>query len=104
MLVMVTERTRDIGIRKALSVNSRNIMLQFVVEAMVFCMLGRAGGIAVGAGIAALIAHFAGWNLAISPAVVALAFFFSAAVGPFFGIWPARKAARLDPIEVLRYE
>ena len=104
MLVSVTERTREIGIRKALGASRRNILLQFVVEAMVLCMLGGAGGIALGAGITTLIARFAGWNMAISPTAVALAFCFSAAVGLFFGIWPARKAAGLDPIEALRYE
>jgi len=104
MLVSVTERTREIGIRKALGASRRNILLQFVVEAMVLCMLGGAGGIALGAGITTLIARVAGWNMAISPTAVALAFCFSAAVGLFFGIWPARKAARLDPIEALRYE
>ena len=104
MLVTVTERTREIGIRKALGASRRNILLQFVVEAMVLCMLGGAVGIALGAGITALIARVAGWNMAISPTAVALAFCFSAAVGLFFGIWPARKAARLDPIEALRYE
>jgi putative ABC transport system permease protein len=104
MLVTVTERTKEIGIRKALGASQRNIMLQFVVEAMVLCMLGGAGGIALGAGITTLVARLAGWNMAISPTAVALAFCFSAAVGLFFGIWPARKAARLDPIEALRYE
>ena len=104
MLVTVTERTKEIGIRKALGASQRNIMLQFLVEAMVLCMLGGAGGIALGAGITTLVARIAGWNMAISPTAVALAFCFSAAVGLFFGIWPARKAARLDPIEALRYE
>ncbi len=104
MLVTVTERTKEIGIRKALGASRRNILLQFVVEAMVLCMLGGAIGIALGAGITTLIARIAGWNMTISPTAVALAFCFSAAVGLFFGIWPARKAARLDPIEALRYE
>ena len=104
MLVTVTERTKEIGIRKALGASRRNILLQFVVEAMVLCMLGGAVGIALGAGITTLIARIAGWSMAISPTAVALAFCFSAAVGLFFGIWPARKAARLDPIEALRYE
>jgi ABC-type antimicrobial peptide transport system permease subunit len=104
MLVTVTERTKEIGIRKALGASRRNIMLQFVVEAMVLCMLGGAGGVALGAGVTNLIARLAGWSMAISPTAVALAFCFSAAVGLFFGIWPARKAARLDPIEALRYE
>jgi putative ABC transport system permease protein len=104
MLVTVTERTKEIGIRKALGASRRNIMLQFVVEAMVLCMLGGAGGVALGAGVTTLIARIAGWSMAISPTAVALAFCFSAAVGLFFGIWPARKAARLDPIEALRYE
>jgi putative ABC transport system permease protein len=79
-------------------------MLQFVIEAMVLCMLGGAAGIAVGTGVTALIAKFAGWNMVVSPTAITLAFGFSAAVGLFFGIWPARKAARLDPIEALRYE
>ncbi len=104
MLVTVTERTKEIGIRKALGASRRNILLQFVVEAMVLCMLGGAVGIALGAGITTLIARIAGWSMAISPMAVALAFCFSAGVGLFFGIWPARKAAGLDPIEALRYE
>ncbi|MCL4722364.1 MAG: ABC transporter permease, partial [Gammaproteobacteria bacterium] len=104
MLVTVTERTREIGIRKALGASGTNIMLQFVVEAMVLCLLGGAAGIALGAGVTALIGRIAGWSMAISPTAVLLAFGFSAMVGLFFGIWPARKAARLDPIVALRYE
>ena len=104
MLVTVTERTREIGIRKALGASRRNILLQFVIEAMVLCMLGGLVGILLGSGIAALLAKFVGWNTQVSPMAVALAFGFSATVGLFFGIWPARKAARLDPIEALRYE
>ena len=104
MLVTVTERTREIGIRKALGASGTNIMVQFVVEAMVLCLLGGAIGIALGAGVTALIARFAGWSMAISPTAVALAFGFSALVGLFFGIWPARKAAKLDPIVALRYD
>ena len=104
MLVSVTERTREIGIRKALGASRRNILLQFVIEAMVLCMLGGTAGILLGTGIAALLAKFIGWNTQVSPLAIALAFGFSASVGLFFGIWPARKAARLDPIEALRYE
>jgi putative ABC transport system permease protein len=104
MLVTVTERTREIGIRKALGASRRNILLQFVIEAMVLCMLGGTVGILLGTGIAALLAKFVGWNTQVSPLAIALAFGFSAGVGLFFGIWPARKAARLDPIEALRHE
>jgi len=104
MLVTVTERTREIGIRKALGASRWNILLQFVVEAMVLCMLGGLGGVLLGAGAALLLAKAVGWNTQVSALAVLLAFGFSAAVGLFFGIWPARKAARLDPIEALRYE
>jgi putative ABC transport system permease protein len=104
MLVTVTERTREIGIRKALGASRRSILLQFVIEAMVLCMLGGTVGILLGTGIAELLAKFVGWNTQVSPLAIALAFGFSAGVGLFFGIWPARKAARLDPIEALRYE
>jgi putative ABC transport system permease protein len=104
MLVTVTERTREIGIRKALGATRFNILLQFVVEAMVLCLLGGTVGIALGTGIAALLSRVLGWSIVVSPTAVAVAFGFSAAVGLFFGIWPARKAARLDPIEALRYE
>jgi putative ABC transport system permease protein len=104
MLVSVTERTREIGIRKALGATRFNILLQFVIEAMVLCMLGGMVGIALGSGIALLLAKLLGWQTAVSPAAILMAFGFSAGVGLFFGIWPARKASRLDPIEALRYE
>jgi putative ABC transport system permease protein len=104
MLVTVTERTREIGIRKALGATRFHILLQFVVEAMVLCMLGGFVGVALGAGIATLLSRILGWAVAVSPMAIVMAFSFSAAVGLFFGIWPARKAAVLDPIEALRYE
>jgi putative ABC transport system permease protein len=104
MLVTVTERTREIGIRKALGATKFNIMLQFVIEAMVLCLLGGTVGILLGTSVAALLSRVLGWSIVVSPTAIAVAFGFSAAVGLFFGIWPARKAARLDPIEALRYE
>ncbi len=104
MLVTVTERTREIGIRKALGATRFNILMQFLVEALVLCLLGGLVGVALGAGIATLISNVVGWQTLISPTAVAIAFAFSAGVGLFFGIWPARKAARLDPIEALRYD
>lgn len=104
MLVSVTERTREIGIRKALGATRANIMLQFLVEALVLCLLGGFLGIVFGAGGAVALAKLANWNTLISPAAIGLAVVFSAAVGLFFGIWPARRAASLDPIVALRYE
>ena len=104
MLVSVTERTREIGVRKALGATRVNILLQFLIEALVLCMVGGMLGIALGAGITTLLAHAAGWNALISMKAVALSFGFSAAIGLFFGIWPARRAASMDPIVALRYE
>jgi putative ABC transport system permease protein len=104
MLVTVTERTREVGIRKALGATRLNILMQFLVEALVLCLLGGSVGILLGAGISTAIARFAGWQTIVSPDAVAIAFAFSAAVGLFFGIWPARKAANLNPIDALRYE
>jgi putative ABC transport system permease protein len=104
MLVSVTERTREIGIRKAMGATGSNIMLQFLVEALVLCMLGGVLGIMVGSGGAIALAYFAGWNTMLSLPAIGLAFVFSAGVGLFFGLWPARRASRLDPIEALRYE
>jgi putative ABC transport system permease protein len=104
MLVTVTERTREIGIRKALGATRFNIMVQFVVEAMILCLIGGALGVLLGMTIAALLNSIAGWQAQVSAAAVMLAFAFSAGVGLFFGLWPARKAARMDPIAALRYE
>jgi putative ABC transport system permease protein len=104
MLVTVTERTREIGIRKALGATKFNILVQFLVEAMILCMLGGTIGILLGAGVATLLASVLGWSTPLSMSTIAIAFAFSAGVGVFFGIWPAKKAAALDPIEALRYE
>ncbi len=104
MLVSVTERTREIGVRKALGATSRNILLQFLIEAVVLCVLGGAIGVALGGGGALLLSKVANFNTEISSQSVILAFAFSAAVGVIFGVWPARRAAKLDPIMALRYE
>jgi putative ABC transport system permease protein len=104
MLVSVTERTREIGVRKALGATRRVIMTQFLVEAMVLCMVGGALGVIGGSVAAVVLARINQWNTVISPLAVLLAFFFSALVGVFFGMWPARRAAGLDPIVALRYE
>jgi len=104
MLVSVTERTREIGVRKALGATRRAIMTQFLVEALFLCVLGGVLGVAVGYGAAEMMTRFAQWDTAVAPGAVAVAIGFSAAIGLFFGIWPARRAAVLDPIDALRYE
>jgi putative ABC transport system permease protein len=104
MLVSVTERTREIGIRKALGATRMNIMMQFLIEALTLCLLGGLLGVLLGVGTAMLLARVMQWNTLISPMAVGVAFAFSAAVGLFFGIYPARRAASLDPIVALRYE
>jgi putative ABC transport system permease protein len=104
MLVSVTERTREIGVRKALGATRMNILLQFLIEALTLCLLGGIIGILLGVGTAILLSKVMQWNTLISPMAVGIAFAFSAGVGLFFGIWPARRAARLDPITALRYE
>jgi putative ABC transport system permease protein len=104
MLVTVTERTREIGIRKAMGATNSNIMLQFLVEAMTLCLIGGALGLALGAGASYLASEFAGWQTQVSSTSVITAFTFSAVVGLVFGMWPARRAASLDPIDALRYE
>jgi putative ABC transport system permease protein len=104
MLVSVRERTREIGIRKAIGARGRDILLQFLVEALTLSLLGGLVGIAVGLAASALIGQLAGWGFAFNPATVAAAVLFSLVVGVVFGVWPARQAARLDPITALRYE
>ncbi len=104
MLVTVTERTREIGIRKALGATRSNILMQFLVEAVILCMIGGITGILIGTGAATLISNLAGWQTYVSPTAILIAFGFSVGTGLLFGILPARKAAMLDPIEALRYE
>ena len=104
MLVSVTERTREIGIRKALGATYHNILLQFLIEAIVIGVTGGVIGIGLGVGAAYAISAIAGWNTVISLTAIVIAFGFSILIGLFFGIYPAQKAALLDPIEALRYE
>jgi putative ABC transport system permease protein len=104
MLVSVTERTREIGVRKALGATRRAILLQFLVEALVLCVLGGLLGVGAGVGASRLMSKLAGWQTAIALNAIFAALGFSAFIGLFFGIWPAQRAARLDPIEALRYE
>ena len=104
MLVSVTERTREIGIRMAIGARGSDVLTQFLVESIVMSLLGGVVGLAVGFGGAALLAHFTGWSVATPLSAVFLAVGFSAAVGVFFGFYPARKAAALNPIQALRYE
>jgi putative ABC transport system permease protein len=104
MLVSVTERTREIGIRMAVGAKAWHVLVQFLSESVVLASLGGLLGIVIGVTAAKLVAHFAHWPILIAPGAVAMAFLFSAAVGVFFGYWPARRASLLDPIEALRYE
>ncbi|HTW92959.1 MAG TPA: ABC transporter permease [bacterium] len=104
MLVSVTERTREIGIRMAVGAKARDVLLQFLVEAVVTSLLGGIIGILFGLGVSQLLGLIAKWNTPIVPGAIVLAFCFSAVVGIFFGYYPARRAANLDPIEALRYE
>jgi len=104
MLVSVTERTREIGIRKALGATRGNILLQFLVESTTLCLIGGILGLLLGAGAASLLAKFAGWQTVVTSESAIAAFSFSAFVGILFGIWPAKRAAQLDPIDALRHE
>ncbi len=104
MLVSVTERTHEIGIRKAVGASRRAIMLQFLTEALVLCLAGGLLGILAGSAGAVFLSRVNQWNTVISPYAIGLGFLFSAAVGLFFGIWPARRAAHLDAIAALRHE
>ena len=104
MLVSVTERTREIGVRKALGATRRVILSQFLAEALTLCLLGGAIGVAAGFGASHILAQSAGWRTIVTGNSVALAVAVSAGVGIFFGLYPAARASRLDPIEALRYE
>lgn len=104
MLVSVTERTREIGVRKALGATRKAILMQFLVEALVLCTLGGAIGIGVGYGAAIMVQRLTDWETFVAIEAVITALFFSAGIGLFFGIWPAQRAAKLHPIEALRYE
>ena len=104
MLVSVTERTREIGIRMAIGARGSDVLPQFLVESIVMSVAGGIVGLAVGFGGAALLGHITGWSTATPPVAVLIAVGFSAAVGVFFGYYPARKASALNPIEALRYE
>lgn len=104
MLVSVTERTREIGVRKALGATKANILVQFLVESLVLCFLGGLLGVALGYGGAEALSRFASWNTSVPLEAVGVALGFSVGIGLFFGIFPAQRAARLDPIVSLRYE
>ncbi len=104
MLVSVTERTREIGVRKALGATRRAILFQFLIEALVLCVMGGLLGVGVGFGGAEVLTRTQGWETVVSPEIVIAAVLFSAGIGLFFGIWPAQRAAKLDPIDALRYE
>ncbi len=104
MLVSVTERTREIGLRKAIGATNKDIMVQFLIESVLMSFLGGITGILLGSGISVLITLFAGWTVRVSLSSIILATTFSLIVGIVFGLWPAQKASKLDPIEALRYE
>jgi putative ABC transport system permease protein len=104
MLVSVTERTREIGLRMAIGAKGRDVLLQFLVEAVTLSLLGGGVGIALGFSIAEGMARWMSWPAKVPPDAVAMAFGFAAATGIFFGFYPAQKAARLDPIDALRFE
>jgi putative ABC transport system permease protein len=104
MLVSVTERTREIGLRMAVGARGRDILTQFLVEAVTLALIGGLIGIVLGASASYAIGNFMGWRTELNPAAALLAFGFSGAIGVFFGFYPARTAARLAPIDALRHE
>ncbi|PKM77847.1 MAG: multidrug ABC transporter substrate-binding protein [Firmicutes bacterium HGW-Firmicutes-15] len=104
MLVSVTERTREIGIRMAVGATTRDILNQFMIEAILLCIIGGALGTTLGYGLSSLFGSLSGWNMQVSPWAAVIAIGFSSVIGVVFGFYPARKAAEADPIEALRYE
>jgi len=104
LLVSVRERTREIGIRKAIGARNRDILLQFLTEAFAISLLGGFIGVVIGMAVSALIGTIADWGFVFSPVTLVAATFFSLMVGVVFGVWPARQAAQLNPIAALRYE
>src|SRR6185295_9669734 len=104
MLVSVTERTREIGLRMAIGARGKDVLMQFLVEAVVLSLFGGLLGIAMGFGLSAAAEKFLQWPTSIPPNAIAMAFGFAAGTGVFFGFYPAKKAAGLDPIEALRFE
>jgi macrolide transport system ATP-binding/permease protein len=104
MLVSVTERTREIGLRKAIGADNRDIMVQFLIESVLMSFIGGITGIILGVGASAAMKIFAGWAVQVSASSIFLSTAFSLVVGVVFGLWPARKASQLNPIEALRYE
>jgi putative ABC transport system permease protein len=104
MLVSVTERTREIGIRMAIGARPGHVRIQFLAEAIVLCLVGGFIGLGMGLGGSLLVSQAMGWPTQISPNSIVVSIVFSAAIGIFFGYYPAHKAARLDPIEALHYE
>ncbi len=104
MLVSVTERTREIGIRMAIGANRRAILTQFLLEAMMICIMGGLIGVILGIGGAWLVSEMADMLIVITSGMIGLAFFFASAVGIFFGFYPAKKAASLKPVDALRHE
>jgi putative ABC transport system permease protein len=104
MLVSVTERTREIGLRMALGARTRDILGQFLVEAVTLSLIGGLAGVLIGVGGAMAVARLAGWQVVLPGEAVLLAVAFAFVIGVFFGFYPARKAARLNPVEALRFE
>ena len=104
MLVSVTERTREIGIRLAIGAHGRDVLTQFLIEAILLSSLGGVMGVMLGIGASEFVSYYNGWPVLVSTSSVVIAVGFSAAIGVFFGFYPARKAAQLDPIDALRYE
>jgi putative ABC transport system permease protein len=104
MLVSVTERTREIGLRLSIGASDVSVLTQFLVESVVLSLAGGLVGIAIGLGLSSGVTYFLGWPTAVTPQSIVMSFGVAAATGVFFGFYPARKAAALDPIEALRYE